>query len=208
MMKRYLFFDHNAEVVMAYKDLFGDEMKDIFTFMVGDVREVQADVYISPANSFGFMDGGIDLLYAKMFPEAPCYLRKLRGQGFELLVGQAMWLKTDSNPHHHGYMAERLMMVPTMRLPNTYLPGTVNVYLAAKALFALANDPIISYAIPGLGTACGGLSAKVSAKQVRHAYNEVVLRQTPQFPHWTVAKAYEKYLASDAPYDNTTFSST
>ncbi|GHU70120.1 hypothetical protein FACS189450_04050 [Spirochaetia bacterium] len=33
----------------------------------GDIFDIKADAIISPANSFGFMDGGIDLAYSKYF---------------------------------------------------------------------------------------------------------------------------------------------
>jgi O-acetyl-ADP-ribose deacetylase (regulator of RNase III) len=33
----------------------------------GDIFEHMADVTVSPANSFGYMDGGIDLVYSNYF---------------------------------------------------------------------------------------------------------------------------------------------
>jgi O-acetyl-ADP-ribose deacetylase (regulator of RNase III) len=33
----------------------------------GDIFEVSADAIVSPANSFGYMDGGIDLVYLHRF---------------------------------------------------------------------------------------------------------------------------------------------
>jgi hypothetical protein len=34
---------------------------------IGDIFELKADAIVSPANSFGYMDGGIDLVYVQRF---------------------------------------------------------------------------------------------------------------------------------------------
>jgi O-acetyl-ADP-ribose deacetylase (regulator of RNase III) len=34
----------------------------------GDIFELKADAIVSPANSFGYMDGGIGLVYASLDP--------------------------------------------------------------------------------------------------------------------------------------------
>ncbi len=36
-------------------------------FHFGSIFEVECEAVVSPANSFGFMDGGIDLLYSRRF---------------------------------------------------------------------------------------------------------------------------------------------
>src|SRR5579871_49495 len=63
----------------------------------GSIFEVEADALVSPANSFGFMDGGIDAAYTDRFgPGLSQRLReiiKTKHHG-ELLVGQAQIVST------------------------------------------------------------------------------------------------------------------
>ena len=41
---------------------------DFVSFHQGSILEAGADAVVSPANSFGFMDGGLDALYLDHFP--------------------------------------------------------------------------------------------------------------------------------------------
>jgi O-acetyl-ADP-ribose deacetylase (regulator of RNase III) len=64
----------------------------------GSIFDVKCDAVVSPANSFGFMDGGIDALYTHRFGGGvQDRLRRLildRHHG-ELLVGAAEIVETD-----------------------------------------------------------------------------------------------------------------
>jgi len=57
--------DVNEKVSEALKKSFGDI--DGVTIHCGSILDVECDAVVSPANSFGFMDGGIDLEYSKYF---------------------------------------------------------------------------------------------------------------------------------------------
>jgi hypothetical protein len=57
--------DINTGVVKAWEQAFADA-PGVFVSR-GDIFEQKADAIVSPANSFGYMDGGIDLLYSKYF---------------------------------------------------------------------------------------------------------------------------------------------
>lgn len=61
---KLFFFDCNADLIRGYKRHIGD----LADCIVQDVEQVVADVLISPANSYGVMDGGIDEVYMAMFP--------------------------------------------------------------------------------------------------------------------------------------------
>ncbi len=93
----------------------------------GSILDVACDAVVSPANSFGFMDGGIDLLYAHHFGWAVQdrlqELIRSRHHG-ELLVGSAELVETG-----HARIPY-LIAAPTMRVP-MILRDTVNPYLAA-----------------------------------------------------------------------------
>ena len=61
--------DIDPGVVAAWGAEFGSEPS--VAISCGNIFEQAADAIVSPANSFGFMDGGIDLVYSHHFPYAP-----------------------------------------------------------------------------------------------------------------------------------------
>ncbi len=152
----------------------------------GSVFELRADAIVSPANSFGFMDGGIDRLYTQFF--GPGVQQDLQQAIFELhhgelLVGAAEIVDTG----HEQFPF--LIAAPTMRVPQI-LTASLNPYLAARATLLLAKhgtfrlgqrtgeavrDHVTSIAIPGLGTGVGAVDPTVCARQVKAAIEEVLL---------------------------------
>src|SRR5881409_1547234 len=57
--------DISREVVNAWESAFADAPEVVVS--CGDIFEHKADAIVSPANSFGYMDGGIDLVYSRFF---------------------------------------------------------------------------------------------------------------------------------------------
>lgn len=158
----------------------------------GSIIETKPEAVVSPANSFGFMDGGIDMLYTRVFgwiiQEKLQRIIKNDYDG-ELLVGQAVLIATDDPS------VPFLISAPTMRVPSPLPKTTVNPYLAAKAALRCAiNNGISSIAFPGLGTGVGNISPDQCALQVRAAIEEVVL-QNHIFPiTWKNALDRHTYL--------------
>jgi O-acetyl-ADP-ribose deacetylase (regulator of RNase III) len=147
----------------------------------GSVLDVGADAVVSPANSYGRMQGGIDAVYARELPAVPERVRSavLTYHGGELPVGEALVVPTGVA------FPAWLISAPTMREPAARLPpDTVHPYLAARAVFRLWRDGrtedgtplrevIAAVAMPGLGTGVGGVAVKNCARQVDAAWDEV-----------------------------------
>ncbi len=78
--------------------LFCDDLSDVEIYH-GSIFDVKCDAVVSPANSFGFMDGGIDMLYSRRFgwqvQERLQDLIQTEHHG-ELLVGAAEIVETDA----------------------------------------------------------------------------------------------------------------
>ncbi|AOS60968.1 putative phosphatase, C-terminal domain of histone macro H2A1 like protein [Actinoalloteichus hymeniacidonis] len=143
--------------------------------------EVGADAVVSPANSYGWMRGGIDALYARTFPAAEENVRSavLAYHGGELPVGEALLVPTGVNSPRW------LLSAPTMREPGERLAGdTVHPYLAARAVLRLWVEGTLEHgapvrravrtiAMPGLGTGVGGVDPATCARQVAAAWDEV-----------------------------------
>lgn len=178
----------------------------------GSIFDLGVDAAISPANSFGFMDGGIDRLYSHHFGWAvQDRLRELirtRHHG-ELLVGAAEVVET-GNPR-----IPFLIAAPTMRVPMV-LADTVNPYLAARAALLLIRHGVFpagplageavaaavtSVALPGLGTGVGRVNPETCARQVRVAIEEVVLGGGHAPRSWAEAQQQHQRLYTDRVRD-------
>ncbi|MCC8964672.1 macro domain-containing protein [Bradyrhizobium sp. Pear76] len=167
--------DINAGVVKAWGLAFAD-LPEVRASR-GDIFEHKADAIVSPANSFGFMDGGIDLLYSKFFGwtlQTDLQAAIAEYHHGELPVGQAAIVATghDCIPF--------LVSAPTMRVPSD-ISATVNVYLAFRAalIAVLAHNartkaPIRTLLVPGLGTGIGAVAPQAAARQMRLAYDAIM----------------------------------
>jgi O-acetyl-ADP-ribose deacetylase (regulator of RNase III) len=169
-------FDRNPDVARALADAFHD--LGGVEVLEGDLLGLDCDAIVSPANSFGYMDGGIDRHIDQSFEGkaqgAVLGLIAERLYG-ELPVGSAavIGMATGRFPF--------LVISPTMRVPGEDLGGTINVYLAMREAFVAILDHndggtrrIGSVAVPGLGTGVGGMAPGDSALQMRAAYDMIV----------------------------------
>lgn len=172
--------DRNQGMVDAWKSQFRG-VPDV-EIGCGDIFDVKADAIVSPANSFGFMNGGIDLAYSKRFGWG--LQAKLQKHLFdlydgELPVGDAVCIAIDNDPDF-----KYLISAPTMRVPMNIV-GTVNAYLAMRGVLRIVRGMngvgINSVLCPGLGTAVGQMPYDVAAFQMREAYRVVMENQPLDF---------------------------
>lgn len=155
---------------------------DIFSTRSGavgpdDPIDVTADAIVSPANSFGFMDGGIDAVYTYQFGEGlQARLQSLihAEHGGELPVGVAVVV-----PTMHAAIPW-CISAPTMRVPRD-VSQTVNSYLAFRAPLRAVLEhnahglpPIRRILCPGLGTAVGRMPVSRCARQMRVAWERAL----------------------------------
>lgn len=146
----------------------------------GSVLDVAAQAVVSPTNSYGWMRGGIDAVYARAFPGIEQSVRSavLASYGGELPLGESVIVPTGEP------QPAWLISAPTMREPGERLPAdTVHPYLAARAVFlqwqqgkledGLVRDVVETIAMPGLGTGVGGVDPQTCARQVVAAWEDV-----------------------------------
>jgi O-acetyl-ADP-ribose deacetylase (regulator of RNase III) len=149
------------------------------------VVDRSADAVVTPANSFGFMDGGVDWAYLQFFgTELQRRVQMMiRLQKFqELLVGSAIVVPT----YHESIPF--LIAAPTMRVPKI-ITDPADVMLATRAAVRMACDFRFEHiAMPGMGTGCGQLPPDVAARAMR-AGIEAGLRDMPYRPYsWREAQ--------------------
>lgn len=172
----------------------------------GSILELDCDALVSPANSFGFMDGGVDAIYMKYFGHGiQSRVQQViaeRHHG-ELLVGSAEIV--DTNDPRFPW----LIVAPTMRVP-MILKDSVNAYLAARAVFMLIkhgklpsgkpiSEKINKVAFPGLGTGVGRISPNTSARQMRAAIEDILLGEFTPPKTWAEASERHQLLYTDHP---------
>lgn len=144
----------------------------------GNILDHRADAIISPANSFGYMDGGIDVVLVGRFGASleTALRARIDEEHFgELPVGQAVLLPTGDAD------IPFLIAAPTMRVPGD-ISDTVNVYLAFRAaLIAVRRSTTIrTLLVPGMGTGIGQVPPERAARQMRFAYDTVLGNRNPE----------------------------
>ncbi|MBE9127935.1 MULTISPECIES: macro domain-containing protein [unclassified Coleofasciculus] len=155
------------------------------------------DCMVSAANSFGMMDGGVDLAIVNFFGQPimknvqTAILRNYLG---EQPVGTSMIVKT-GHPHH-PFIAH----TPTMRVPMP-IAHTDHVYSAMWAMLLAVhhhnwttNQKINIVACPGLGTTTGKMPYAEAAQQMAMAYKNFL--HPPKQLDWDVITQRAKPLKS------------
>jgi O-acetyl-ADP-ribose deacetylase (regulator of RNase III) len=177
-----------ASVTTSCGDIFSDRPGPVAD---DDPIDVTADAIVSPANSFGFMDGGIDAVYTHVFGaglQARLQAVLERDHGGELPVGSAVIVPT---------MRAEIpwcISAPTMRVP-AVVDTTANAYLAFRAALraVLAHNtsglPRIARVLcPGLATAVGRMPVARCARQMRVAWDRVLGDKTWTPRSWRAAR--------------------
>jgi O-acetyl-ADP-ribose deacetylase (regulator of RNase III) len=185
-MDRIVLCDTNKAVVSAWLKVFVDH-RDI-EIVEGSIIDQKVDAVVSPANSFGFMDGGADAVYLEKFgpiiqENVQVAIRDLFDG--ELLVGQAVAAETGQP----GIAI--LIAAPTMRVPKQ-IHDPADVFLATRAALRLALKlPIRSIAFPGMGTGTGLIHPVPAAWCMRAAIEDA---RTPlEFPASTHEAAHRHF---------------
>jgi len=202
--------DTNEEVIAAWHQVFADVPQ--VTVRHGSIFDHPADALVSPANSFGYMNGGLDFAISK---HLGWHLEKdlqriIREKYYgELLIGQAEILPTGHAQFPY------LIAAPTMRTPMTITRGP-NVYQAMKAILVLlrygkisdgkpVSNKVQTISIPGLGTGIGQVRPLVCARQMRLAWEDVMHEKFATKTGWEQMCANYAYFythnLSDIKYD-------
>lgn len=163
----------NQSLFTAFQDRF-IEFADVE--IIGDRFEwiSEFDCLVSPANSFGMMDGGMDAAIIKFFGVSLEYRVKeriLKNYLGEQPVGTSFVIET-GHPKH-PFLAH----TPTMRVPRS-IQGTDIPYVAMWAMLLAvwqhnntSQQKIKRVVCPGLGTGIGQVPYSEAARQMAVAYD-------------------------------------
>lgn len=154
------------------------------------------DCMVSAANSFGLMDGGVDLAITRFFGEG--LMRRVQARILEEWLGEqpvGTSLVVETGHPEHPFLAH----TPTMRVPMP-VDGTDNVYsamwamlLAVRAHNRSGARPIRVVACPGLGTVTGRVPFDEAARQMALAYRNFL--SPPPRISWHLAVERQEAVA-------------
>lgn len=136
----------------------------------GDILQFAENTIVSPANSYGFMDGGIDRLYTEYFGLKPqTEVQKAieqREEGY-LPVGASVLVETGHNKIPY------MISAPTMITPGAIPPSNCFFAMSAVLMSVKRHANIVKKVYcPGLGTMTGRLSPDIAAQEMAHAYRK------------------------------------
>lgn len=179
-MLTLIFFDMSEDLVKTYKTKLAhwtNNMRKLL-FITSSFQNLisnyDVDIAISPANSWGAFNGGIDREFKKICPDLEIKVRNIidakkyaiSQSGYYLPVGKSIFVELNHKKLKY------LLVSPTMFLPRD-INGTMNVYLAFTAILEkIYKLDDVTIACCGLGTGIGALSADDSAYQINQAFND------------------------------------
>jgi len=174
MLVRVTLVDVNQKMVDAWKSTF-EENPEV-EIVRGSMLDQPVSAWVSPTNSRGSMDGGLDAVIKKHLGvkiETSLQQQIVRQHGaLALPVGHAVCVPT-------GQMQPRyLISTPTMVGSSEDISDTLNVALACAAAFQAVHiqnsaEPgsIRSVALPGLGANTGKVPVEICADLMWTAYH-------------------------------------
>lgn len=211
--------DYNEELCSEWKKEF-EGCKDV-SVICGNFFKVPTDCWVSPANSFCFLDGGIDEHIRKHYEKNNFDIQRkawdfaVEKFNGEILVGQAAYIPVyvpDRIVYKQEEFLPDLIIAPTMRVPMKLPHDSVNVYLAMRAILLKLkevnptskrnSDNEFTVTISGLGTGIGQLPYNICARQMRLAYNDFWVGKN-YFPETCDEAEYKHQIISVNPPTHT-----
>lgn len=123
------------------------------------------DTAVSPANSAGFMDGGIDAAYVRVFGSS--VEAEIRKRAAEVPRGISVGATICVHVQHAR--VRRLIVAPTMEHPESV--PSINARRAMAAILRRASEENVEHLFcPGLCTGVGQVAPADAAEQMRIAY--------------------------------------
>lgn len=129
----------------------------------------KVECIVSPANSYGLMDGGYDLAITKYFGED--LQKKVQKYILDNFLGEqpiCTSIQVDINEH------QKLIHTPTMRIPSHIKDPLVVYHCMRSALLLAKKNNIQSIVIPAFGGDCGNVNYSILTKMMYDAYTQVM----------------------------------
>ena len=170
-MRIYL-LDNNASMKNMW-ELYFQDAEDV-TAVCDDFKHfmdtTEIECVVSPANSYGLMDGGYDRAISEWFgwdlmKKVQEYI--LTNYKGEQPVGSSFLIDT-------GVEDIKLIHTPTMRVPSRIKDPMVIYHCMRTSLMIAMECGVESIVIPAFGGGCGYVRHQVICEMMYHAYEQVM----------------------------------
>eukprot|EP00833_Pecoramyces_ruminatium_P014472 jgi/Orpsp1_1/1188504/evm.model.d7180000065374.1 len=185
-MEIYL-LDLNKNITDAWEHYFkgaekdGDTIHIVYDVFDHFMNTHKIDCVVSPANSYGLMDGGYDAAITDYFGKSLIssvqdYIRK--HYFCEQPVGTSFIIPIPQSEI-------RLIHTPSMRVPNIIKDPIVVYHCMRSTLICAMQNGVKSIVIPAFGGFCGKVPVDTLAQLMRAAYDQ--LHEQPTVMDWKYA---------------------
>jgi O-acetyl-ADP-ribose deacetylase (regulator of RNase III) len=160
--------DEKKELVNCWRKEF-DSFPEV-KILYGNILEEAENTIVSPGNSYGYMDGGIDLKYIGYFGTK---LQKEVSNVISFCPEKLVPVGTSLVVDTYNKKIPYLIYSPTMEIP-----GMVDAKNSFYAMFSTLRtaskypDSIKKVFCPGLATGIGNVSFDFAAREMALAYNK------------------------------------
>lgn len=154
----------------------------------GDLTQISCDAIVNPANSYGYMGGGVAVAIKRI---GGIQIEKEAISKAPIPVGTAIKTNSGSLP------CKYVIHAPTMKQPAMRI-NVDNVIAATRAAFKLGVKlGLKTIAIPGMGTGVGGVPIDDAAKSIVNISKEFIEKFENIFlidRNDEMIEAFRKYL--------------
>ena len=193
---KIILLDNKSEMCNAWKKYFdGIDDVEIVNDYIQSYDLNKVDCLVSPANSYGLMDGGYDLALTKMFGDQ---LQKMVQNYIidnlygEQPVGSSIIVDIPNTN-------KKLIHTPTMRIPSPIVDSEIVYTSMRSTLICALKNNIKSIIIPAFGGTTGMVPMEIIAKEMFKAYIQIFKIKLPIHSWYDVdvrAELMFKYLSS------------
>lgn len=176
--------DTNPDMCQAWAALHLPASIRILNQSIDTVPTDGVTVYVSPSNSYGIMQGGIDRVYCAMFPGIEDDVHKVMKQlKLPLIpVTSAMLV-----PIRGSAPKRFLIACPSMLQPGSPIENPKHIMACYQSVFTLIRKlpfKVNHLIIPGIGTGVGGIDPGIAAAALILALKSKDTEdQTPDHPY-------------------------
>lgn len=183
-MKIYL-LDRSLTMTLWWKDYFANcsNVEIVCDDFAKFMKTHNIQCIVSPANSYGLMDGGYDLAITNYFGQE--LQKQVQKYIVDNLYGEQP-VGTSIIININDY--QKLIHTPTMRLPSRIKDPMVIYHCMRTCLMTALNNNIESIVIPAFGGSCGHVDFQIIAEMMYNAYYQVF--NPPKEINWDITRRW------------------
>lgn len=180
---KIVLLDINNEMTEEWKRVFKGfkDVEIVCDYFHNYLNNHDVECIVSPANSYGLMDGGYDLAITRYFGKelAKTVQNKIIKEHFgEQVVGTSLIVDIPGTN-------KKLIHTPSMRVPSFIKDPMIVYYCMRSTLMCAIKNNVKSIIIPAFGGATGDLSPDVIAIMMSEAYKQI--KNPPKELGWDYA---------------------